>query len=95
MSTVHPSALARESSPREMASETSDPDGTRWKSGDHWRSAARPQKADNMPLTEGSLPYPFISANCPATLSMNAIQKGLRRRAKVTKGRTCATISKT
>ena len=41
-----------------------------------------------MPLTEGSFPYPFIRANCPATLSMKAIQKGLRRLAKVTKGRT-------
>ena len=32
---VHPSALARESSPREMASDTLDSEGTRWKSGDH------------------------------------------------------------
>ena len=53
---VHPSALARESSPREMASETLDSEGTRWKSGAHCRSDARPQKEARMPLTEGSFP---------------------------------------
>ena len=92
---VHPSALARESSPRETASETLAAEGTRWKSGDHWRSAAKPQKEASMPLTEGSFPYPFMRANCPATLSMKAIQKGLKRLAKVTRGRTWATISRT
>ena len=65
--------------PQEMASETLDSEGTRWKSGDHCRSAARPQKEAKIPLTEGSFPYPFIRANCPATLSIKAIQKGLRR----------------
>ena len=53
------------------------------------------QKEARMPLTEGSLPYPFIRANCPATLSMKAIQNGLSRLAKVIKGRSWATISRT
>ena len=46
---VQPSARARQSSPCDTASDT-------LKSGDHWRSAAKPQNEARILLTEGSLP---------------------------------------
>ena len=72
---VHPSARARASSPLEIASDTFAADGTRWKSGDHWRSDARPHAEGGqdavhrgvlaVPLHKGKLPGDIVDEGDP------------------------------
>ena len=49
--------------------------------------AARDQKAERRPLTDGSRPYPLLSAHWPAALSMKATQSSPRTSARVTTAR--------
>ena len=76
---VHPSALARESSPLEMASDTLDAEGTLWKSGTHCLSAARPQNEARMPLGFSRSAAALHQGELPGDIVHEAIQYGLRR----------------